>query len=108
MDLLTICIVPDLIESLNRTANGVPIGRPAQVNLRNNHLQYIFTWYALCSYLTSSQLMDYLGTVCPWQRQSCFGWLFANALMRRCDEFARARTCRSSQLVAHSMYDKLV
>jgi surfeit locus 1 family protein len=37
-------LVPDLIESLNRTANGVPIGRPAQVNLRNNHLQYIFTW----------------------------------------------------------------
>ncbi|GAM43772.1 hypothetical protein TCE0_060r18856 [Talaromyces pinophilus] len=40
-------MVPDLIESLNRTANGVPIGRPAQVNLRNNHLQYIFTWYGL-------------------------------------------------------------
>lgn len=43
--------MPDLIESLNRTANGVPIGRPAQVNLRNNHLQYIFTWYVPLSQL---------------------------------------------------------
>lgn len=25
-------------------AKGVPIGRPAEVNLRNNHAQYIFTW----------------------------------------------------------------
>ncbi|EED13913.1 COX1 assembly protein Shy1, putative [Talaromyces stipitatus ATCC 10500] len=40
-------MVPDLIESFDRTAKGIPIGRPAQVNLRNNHLQYIFTWYGL-------------------------------------------------------------
>ncbi|OKL62914.1 hypothetical protein UA08_01990 [Talaromyces atroroseus] len=40
-------MVPDLIESYERTSKGIPIGRPAQVNLRNNHLQYIFTWYGL-------------------------------------------------------------
>ena len=38
---------PDLIVSWDREAKGVPIGRPAEVNLRNNHAQYIFTWYAL-------------------------------------------------------------
>lgn len=36
--------VPDLIEAYNRQAKGIPIGRPAEVNLRNNHSQYIFTW----------------------------------------------------------------
>lgn len=35
---------PDLIESYDREAKGIPIGRPAEVNLRNNHAQYIFTW----------------------------------------------------------------
>lgn len=38
---------PDLIVSWDREAKGIPIGRPAEVNLRNNHAQYIFTWYAL-------------------------------------------------------------
>ncbi|KAF2090339.1 COX1 assembly protein-like protein Shy1 [Saccharata proteae CBS 121410] len=38
---------PDLIESMDRTIKGIPIGRPAEVNLRNNHTQYIFTWYSL-------------------------------------------------------------
>lgn len=32
---------------MNREAAGVPIGRAAEVNLRNNHTQYIFTWYSL-------------------------------------------------------------
>ena len=35
---------PDLVESYDREAKGIPIGRPAEVNLRNNHTQYIFTW----------------------------------------------------------------
>ncbi|KAJ5139233.1 COX1 assembly protein Shy1 [Penicillium bovifimosum] len=39
--------VPDLIESYNREAKGIPIGRAAEANLRNNHSQYIFTWYGL-------------------------------------------------------------
>jgi surfeit locus 1 family protein len=26
---------------------GIPIGRAAEVNLRNNHAQYIFTWYVV-------------------------------------------------------------
>ncbi|GAB7345982.1 hypothetical protein MBLNU457_4203t2 [Dothideomycetes sp. NU457] len=38
---------PDLITAYDREAKGVPIGRPAEVNLRNNHGQYIFTWYSL-------------------------------------------------------------
>lgn len=24
---------------------GIPFGRAPEVNLRNNHAQYIFTWY---------------------------------------------------------------
>ncbi|KAJ5930656.1 hypothetical protein N7466_006149 [Penicillium verhagenii] len=40
-------MVPDLIESYDRLAKGMPIGRAAEVNLRNNHAQYIFTWYGL-------------------------------------------------------------
>lgn len=28
-------------------ARGIPYGRAAEVNLRNNHAQYIFTWYSL-------------------------------------------------------------
>ncbi|RAH75524.1 cytochrome oxidase assembly protein SHY1 [Aspergillus aculeatinus CBS 121060] len=40
-------MVPDLVESYNREAKGIPIGRAAEVNLRNNHSQYIFTWYGL-------------------------------------------------------------
>lgn len=35
----------DLLKSWDREARGIPIGRPAEVNLRNNHAQYIFTWY---------------------------------------------------------------
>ncbi|RAL10559.1 cytochrome oxidase assembly protein SHY1 [Aspergillus homomorphus CBS 101889] len=40
-------MVPDLVESYTREAKGIPIGRAAEVNLRNNHSQYIFTWYGL-------------------------------------------------------------
>lgn len=42
--LLTGNVEPDLIEVYDREAKGVPIGRAAEVNLRNNHTQYIFTW----------------------------------------------------------------
>ncbi|RFU28136.1 hypothetical protein B7463_g8193, partial [Scytalidium lignicola] len=40
---------PDLLTVWDREARGIPIGRPAEVNLRNNHAQYIFTWYALAA-----------------------------------------------------------
>ena len=36
---------PNLLETFDREAKGRPIGRVAEVNLRNNHTQYIFTWY---------------------------------------------------------------
>ncbi|OGE54478.1 hypothetical protein PENARI_c006G03974 [Penicillium arizonense] len=45
-------MVPDLVESYDREAKGIPIGRAAEVNLRNNHSQYIFTWFGL-SFATS-------------------------------------------------------
>lgn len=32
---------------LDREAKGIPIGRVPEVNLRNTHAQYIFTWYVL-------------------------------------------------------------
>ena len=34
----------DLLKAYDREPSGIPIGRPAEVNLRNNHTQYIFTW----------------------------------------------------------------
>lgn len=37
----------DLLETYRRTEKGIPIGRPPEVNLRNNHTQYIFTWFSL-------------------------------------------------------------
>ncbi|KAL2816902.1 SURF1 family-domain-containing protein [Aspergillus granulosus] len=40
-------MVPDFLESMTREAKGIPIGRAAEVNLKNNHSQYIFTWYGL-------------------------------------------------------------
>ncbi len=33
--------------AFTRAEKGIPIGRPAEVNLRNNHTQYIFTWYVV-------------------------------------------------------------
>ncbi|KAI5844757.1 putative COX1 assembly protein Shy1 [Tricharina praecox] len=47
--------VPDFIDELNAKAAGKPIGRAAEVNIRNNHLQYIITWYGL-SFATSIML----------------------------------------------------
>lgn len=35
---------PNLLVTYDRQDKGVPIGRAAEVNLRNNHTQYIFTW----------------------------------------------------------------
>ncbi|KAI1077472.1 SURF1-domain-containing protein [Whalleya microplaca] len=38
---------PDLMQAVEMANKGIPIGRPPEVNLRNNHAQYIFTWYGL-------------------------------------------------------------
>lgn len=35
---------PDLLQTLDMESKGIPLGRAAEVNLRNNHAQYIFTW----------------------------------------------------------------
>jgi len=39
----------DMMGTLDRQMKGIPIGRLPEVNLRNNHTQYIFTWYALAA-----------------------------------------------------------
>ncbi|KIN07672.1 hypothetical protein OIDMADRAFT_37093 [Oidiodendron maius Zn] len=44
---------PDLLVAWDRETRGIPIGRPAEVNLRNNHTQYIFTWYVCYDSLAS-------------------------------------------------------
>ncbi|KAL7822734.1 SURF1 domain-containing protein [Trichoderma gracile] len=38
---------PEFMRMMDYEARGIPFGRPAEVNLRNNHAQYIFTWYGL-------------------------------------------------------------
>jgi surfeit locus 1 family protein len=38
-------LVGDFLEEQRREARGIPIGRSPEVHLRNNHAQYIFTWY---------------------------------------------------------------
>jgi surfeit locus 1 family protein len=63
--------VPDLVESYDREAKGIPIGRAAEVNLRNNHSQYIFTWYVV----SFSELGNMLLTLCR------FGLSFATSVM---------------------------
>ncbi|KAJ7897066.1 SURF1 family-domain-containing protein [Mycena olivaceomarginata] len=34
-------------EAAARIAKGIPVGRPARVDLRNAHLSYVITWYTL-------------------------------------------------------------
>ncbi|KAI1463670.1 SURF1-domain-containing protein [Daldinia caldariorum] len=48
---------PGLLETLDMESKGIPIGRPAEVNLRNNHAQYIFTWYGLA---VATSIMFYM------------------------------------------------
>ncbi|RMZ87175.1 hypothetical protein DV736_g5600, partial [Chaetothyriales sp. CBS 134916] len=43
---------PSLLEAYHREVRGIPIGRLAEVNLRNNHFQYIATWYSLSAATT--------------------------------------------------------
>lgn len=57
----------DLIEAYDREAKGIPIGRAAEVNLRNNHTQYIFTWYFLSCNLVSTVINDEPGFHFHWQ-----------------------------------------
>lgn len=35
---------PEYMKMMEYEARGIPFGRAAEVNLRNNHAQYIFTW----------------------------------------------------------------
>lgn len=59
---------PDLLKSYDREARGIPIGRPAEVNLRNNHTQYIFTWYVIRSGHIFCTLILIFPKVCPSSR----------------------------------------
>ncbi|PNY24424.1 Cytochrome oxidase assembly protein shy1 [Tolypocladium capitatum] len=47
---------PEFMRMMDHEARGIPFGRAAEVNLRNNHAQYIFTWYALFAPLVRSLL----------------------------------------------------
>ena len=38
-------VEPDFVVAMGNIEKGVPIARAAEVNLRNNHMQYIVTWY---------------------------------------------------------------
>lgn len=42
--LMSLILEPDLAVAMDFEEKGKPIGRPAEVNIRNNHLQYICTW----------------------------------------------------------------
>jgi surfeit locus 1 family protein len=35
---------PEYMQMVDYEARGIPYGRAPEVNLRNNHAQYIFTW----------------------------------------------------------------
>ncbi|KAK3906593.1 cytochrome oxidase assembly protein shy1 [Staphylotrichum tortipilum] len=48
---------PNYFQLLEYQERGIPIGRPAEVNLRNNHAQYIFTWYGLA---VATSIMFYM------------------------------------------------
>jgi cytochrome oxidase assembly protein ShyY1 len=38
-------------------ANGIPYGRAAEVNLRNNHAHYILTWYVRAPFMPPPGLL---------------------------------------------------
>lgn len=42
-----------------RMNEGIPVGRPATIHLRNQHMTYAVTWYALSIYgsLTSFEIL---------------------------------------------------
>ncbi|PHH66401.1 hypothetical protein CDD81_7456 [Ophiocordyceps australis] len=46
---IEVTMEPEFMRLMDYEARGIPYGRPAEVNLRNNHAQYIFTWYGLCA-----------------------------------------------------------
>ncbi|KAH7037117.1 SURF1 family-domain-containing protein [Microdochium trichocladiopsis] len=48
---------PSLMQVIDYQNKGIPIGRAAEVNLRNNHAQYIFTWYGLA---VATSIMFYM------------------------------------------------
>ncbi|KAF4583099.1 surfeit locus 1 [Ophiocordyceps camponoti-floridani] len=39
---------PEFMTIIDLESRGIPIGRSPEVSLRNNHAQYIVTWYSLC------------------------------------------------------------
>ena len=49
--IMTFATEPDLLTTYDREAKGIPLGRLAEVHLRNNHAQYIFTWSVLVHFV---------------------------------------------------------
>jgi surfeit locus 1 family protein len=68
---------PEFMQMVDYEARGIPYGRAAEVNLRNNHAQYIFTWYVTSLIPTPSSRVSNAstsGTVSVPQPPSCCGW----------------------------------
>ncbi|KAJ2849611.1 surf-like protein [Coemansia brasiliensis] len=56
-EVLLDAIQPESVSSLLHDSRlGIPIGSPLQVDIRNNHLQYLITWYVL-GVFTSAMLI---------------------------------------------------
>ncbi|KAJ1739297.1 surf-like protein [Coemansia sp. RSA 989] len=53
-EVLLDAIQPESVSSiLHDSRRGIPIGSPLQVDIRNNHLQYLITWYVLGVFTTA-------------------------------------------------------
>lgn len=64
-------VEPDYLSMTDFEARGIPYGRAAEVNLRNNHAQYIFTWYVSFHPPCSSELpLTCIGMLSPPPHQS--------------------------------------
>lgn len=72
---LLIVTEPEFMQMVDYERRGIPFGRIAEVNLRNNHAQYIFTWYAKLLALSFRDIPNSkTGTDLPLQHQSCCTW----------------------------------
>ncbi|KAK5955855.1 surf-like protein [Knufia fluminis] len=52
-------MTPSLLETYRREEKGIPIGRAPEVNLRNNHVQYIVTWYVMSNHAKCLSLINH-------------------------------------------------
>nr|GAT59024.1 predicted protein [Mycena chlorophos] len=56
-------------EASARLLKGIPVGRPARVDLRNSHLSYVITWYSLSVFtavITHYSRCVVIALTCTW------------------------------------------